>query len=64
MFIPGVPCHAIQHGNNGSAYCYADEDYPLYLDTLKEQAKKYDCLVHHIGWRKGCSINKRKCKLT
>ncbi|MCK4742220.1 MAG: transposase [Sulfuriflexus sp.] len=46
LVVPGIPWHIIQRGNNRSACFYADEDYHRYLDTLKEQAKKYDCVVH------------------
>jgi len=46
LSVPGIPWHIIQRGNNRSACFYADEDYSRYLDTLKEQAAKYGCLVH------------------
>jgi len=46
LSIPGIPWHIIQRGNNRSACFYADEDYQFYLDTLKEQAEKFDCPVH------------------
>jgi|GEM_PF-3717165 len=38
--------YAIQRGNNRSACFYAEQDYQLYLDHLKEQADKYGCVVH------------------
>ena len=37
--LPGVPLHLIQRGNNRQARCYADEDYRLNLDWLKEYAR-------------------------
>ena len=46
LSLPGIPWHIIQRGNNRSACFYADEDYHLYLDILKEQAIKFDCKVH------------------
>ena len=46
LVVPGIPWHIIQRGNNRSVCFYADEDYRRYLDTLKEQAEKYDCLIH------------------
>jgi len=46
IVVPGIPWHIIQRGNNRSACFYTDDDYHKYLDTLKEQADKYDCLVH------------------
>ena len=44
--IAGIPWHIIQRGNNRSACFYAENDYRRYLDTLEEQAEKYDCAVH------------------
>ena len=46
LVVPGIPWHIIQRGNNRSACFYTDDDYHKYLDTLKEQADKYDCLIH------------------
>ena len=46
IVVPGIPWHIIQRGNNHSACFYTDDDYHKYLDTLKEQAEKYDCLIH------------------
>ena len=46
LSLPGIPWHIIQRGNNRSACFYAGDDYHLYLDTLKEQALKFECKVH------------------
>ncbi len=46
LVVPGIPWHIIQRGNNRSACFYADEDYHRYLDTLNEQAQKFECLIH------------------
>lgn len=46
LALPGIPWHIIQRGNNRSACFYAEDDYRRYLDTLKDQANKYGCLVH------------------
>ena len=46
LSLPGIPWHIIQRGNNRSACFYTDEDYLFYLDTLREQADKYKCLIH------------------
>jgi len=46
LSLPGIPWHIIQRGNNRSACFYVDDDYHLYLDTLKEQAEKHGCRVH------------------
>ena len=46
IIMPGVPTHIIQRGNNRQVCFYADEDYQLYLDWLKEYAQATDCAIH------------------
>jgi Transposase and inactivated derivatives len=46
LTIAGIPWHIIQRGNNRTACFYADDDYRYYLQTLRVQAKKYQCAIH------------------
>ncbi len=46
IIVPTVPLHVIQRGNNRQACFYADEDYLLYLEWLREYAGSTGCLVH------------------
>lgn len=46
IMLPGVPVHVIQRGNNRGACFFADEDYTLYLDALKDLAEKFSCAIH------------------
>jgi putative transposase len=46
LFLSNVPQHIIQRGNNRQACFYADEDYRLYLDWLREYAAMAGCAVH------------------
>lgn len=46
IVVPGIPWHIIQRGNNRSACFYTDDDYHKYLNTLKDQAEKYECEIH------------------
>ena len=46
LSVAGVPWHIIQRGNNRSACFYAEEDYLLYLEYLKELSEKFGCDVH------------------
>ena len=39
--LPGIPQHVIQRGNNREVCFFADEDYAVYLDKLKEYYRKY-----------------------
>jgi hypothetical protein len=40
LFIKDCPQHIIQRGNNRQATFFADEDYTVYLDRLKDFTKK------------------------
>jgi len=46
LSVAGVPWHIIQRGNNRSACFYAEEDYLLYLEHLKQLSDKFGCVVH------------------
>ena len=46
LSLSGIHWHIFQRGNNRSACFYAEEDYLIYLDTLKEQSLKFGRKVH------------------
>lgn len=46
IILPNVPQHIIQRGINRQVCFYADEDYCLYLEWLKEYAYKSECQIH------------------
>ncbi|WP_174764255.1 transposase, partial [Andreprevotia sp. IGB-42] len=46
VYPPGVPLHLIQRGNNRQACFFADEDYLVYLEWLKDYAVMTGCKVH------------------
>ena len=46
IIIPNIPVHIIQRGNNKQACFFADEDYLLYLEWLKEYAQRSRCEIH------------------
>ena len=45
-FLPGVPVHIVQRGNNRQAIFFDDQDYHAYLQWLGEALVKYDCSLH------------------
>lgn len=45
-FIPGVPQHVIQRGVDRQAVFFEPADYELYLHSLGEAARRYDCQIH------------------
>ncbi|TCI05102.1 transposase [Corallincola luteus] len=44
--LPGIPQHVIQRGNNRQACFFAEQDYAVYLDRLRQYAKQYAVSVH------------------
>jgi len=46
MYLPGVPCHVIQRGNNREASFFARQDYLFYLSCLGEACSRYHVAVH------------------
>jgi len=46
FFVPEIPNHIIQRGNNKEAVFYEDEDYSAYKNILYESADKYGTKIH------------------
>lgn len=46
FLIPGQPQHVIIRGNNRDPIFYADDDYRIYLERLKQACGKHRCDVH------------------
>ena len=46
MYLPGVPCHVIQRGNNREATFFAQHDYQFYLECLHDATQRYEVKVH------------------
>ncbi len=44
--LPGIPQHITQRGNNRQDCFFTEQDYPVYLDQLKEYSRKYQVAVH------------------
>jgi putative transposase len=44
--MAGTPRHVVQRRNDGSPCFFADEDYLVYLDCLKDAAERHKCAVH------------------
>jgi len=45
-FVPGVPMHVIQRGNNRCPIFFGDDDRHRYLDFLIDTSDEHDCPVH------------------
>ena len=46
MFLPAVPCHVIQRGNNRSVCFYSDQDYLFYLNCVSDACDKHYVSLH------------------
>lgn len=46
FYLPGVPAHVVQRGNDRQAVFFSDDDYRAYLGWLREAALKHGCAVH------------------
>jgi len=46
FFLPGVPAHVVQRGNNRQPVFFADADYRAYLGWLAEAAARYGLAIH------------------
>ena len=46
MYLPGVPCHVIQRGNNREACFYSDQDYHFYLECIHDACQRYGTQIH------------------
>jgi REP-associated tyrosine transposase len=46
MYLPGIPAHVVQRGNNRDACFYADDDYQYYLEVLGRGCRRYGVQLH------------------
>ncbi len=46
IFLPDLPCHVIQRGNNRQACFFENRDYSFYLECLQDACEKHQCSVH------------------
>ena len=46
MYLPGVPAHIVQRGNNRDACFFSDIDYQYYLEVLGQGLRRYEVKLH------------------
>ena len=46
MYIPDLPCHIVQIGNNREVCFIEPENYLFYLELWKTLSKRYGVAVH------------------
>jgi putative transposase len=45
-YLPGVPCHVVQRGNDRKACFFQRDDYPFFLQCLGEACRRYGVSLH------------------
>ncbi len=46
LFVPDVPYHIVQRGNNKTKIFLSEADYVFFLNVLKESKRKYPCFIY------------------
>jgi putative transposase len=46
MYLPDIPAHVVQRGNNRDACFFAEDDYRFYLDCLGRGLRRYQVQLH------------------
>ncbi|MCS3902016.1 putative transposase [Methylohalomonas lacus] len=46
MYLPHIPVHLVQRGNNRNACFFAEDDYHFYLDCLGRGLRRYGVQLH------------------
>ena len=46
MYLPGIPSHVVQRGNDRKACFFKEENYLFYLNCLEDACRRYDVAVH------------------
>lgn len=45
-YLPGIPCHIVQRGNNRAPCFLVDKEYRFYLECLGDALVRYRCDLH------------------
>ena len=45
-YLPGIPSHVVQRGNNRAATFFAETDYQFYLECLDDALRRYRVALH------------------
>lgn len=46
MYMPGIPAHVVQRGNNREPCFFAEADYRFYLDALGDALERHEVELH------------------
>jgi len=45
-YLPGVPAHIIQRGNNRLPCFFSEDDYQFYMECLRDASNRFGCIIH------------------
>lgn len=54
MYLPEIPAHVVQRGNNSEICFFTDDDYKFYLECLKEGLARYHVQLHAYSLMPSC----------
>src|SRR5512139_748805 len=46
MYLPGIPAHVVQRGNNRAVCFFCDDDYLFYLELLRQGLRRFGVQLH------------------
>jgi putative transposase len=46
MYLPGIPAHVVQRGNNRAVCFFCDDDYLFYLELLRQGLNRFGVYLH------------------
>jgi putative transposase len=46
MYLPGIPSHVVQRGNDRNPCFFEEDDYWFLLDCLGDACERYDVVIH------------------
>ena len=45
MYLPGIPSHVVQRGNDRNPCFFEEENYLFFLDRLGDACERYDPFI-------------------
>lgn len=61
FFLPDVPAHIVQRGNNRGPIFFSETDYRAYLGWLQEAAQRRGCAIHWTEVEAHCRGHCQSC---
>ena len=46
MYLPSIPGHVVQRGNDRNPCFFEEENYLFFLNCLKDACRRYEAVIH------------------